>query len=65
MNESQKKPVIEAVAQFVFDLFGTLCLFYSGYFVRDGVFIPIILMILGVLSISIRVEYNKDEEVGE
>ena len=66
MNESQKKLMIESVAQLVFDVFGTLCIFFSGYLVRDGPFIlNAMLMTLGFLSISIRAEYNKDEEVGE
>ena len=60
-----KNEIIEEIAQTVFFVFGALCLFFSGYLVTENLQLSFILLLIGSLSVMIRVEYTKDEVVKE
>ena len=56
-----KEEIISDFATTVFIVFGGLCLFFSGYVVKECFPLSFILLIIGALSLMIRVEYTKDE----
>ena len=61
----KKKEIIAELAQTVFLVFGALCIFFSGYVLTNNIGLSAILLILGTISVMIRVEYTKDEGVTE
>ena len=61
MSERER---IEEFVQFVFLITGALFLFFSGFVVTTNTALSFILLVLGMLCIQIRVNYDK-EEVGE
>ena len=60
-----KGEIISEIAQMTFIVFGGLCLFFSGFVFPEQFTLSFILLILGTISVMIRVEYTKDEGVTE
>jgi len=60
-----KEEIISDLAQTVFLVFGGLCLFFSGHLVTEDLLLSFILLMIGTLSVMIRIEYTKDEVVKE
>ena len=60
-----KEEIIPELAQTVFLVFGGLCLFFSGRLVTESILLSFILLVIGLLSVMIRVEYTKEEELEE
>jgi len=60
-----KKEIFADFAQTVFVVFGGLCMFFSGFVVKDNFQLSFILLIIGILSLLIRFEYTKEEAVTE
>ena len=56
-----KEEIITELVQTVFLVFGGLCLIFSGYVLTDNYPLSFILLIVGMLSIMIRIEYTKEE----
>jgi len=57
-----KQQVIEEFVQTIFIIFGALCLFFSGVVFPEELANSLILLVLGILSLMIRVEYTKEEQ---
>jgi len=60
-----KGEIIAELAQTVFLVFGALCLLFSGYVLTNNTGLSAILLIVGMLSIIIRIKYNEEEAVTE
>ena len=57
-----KEEIITELVQTVFLVFGALCLFFAGHLVTEDLLLSCILLMIGSLSVMIRVEYAKDAE---
>jgi len=55
-----KEEIISDFAQTVFIVFGGLCLFFSGHVLRESILFSGILLLIGLLSLLIKVEYKKE-----
>ena len=55
-----KEEIISDFAQTVFIVFGGLCLFFSGHVLRESFLLSGILLMIGLLSLLIKVEYKKE-----
>jgi len=55
-----KEEIISDFAQTVFIIFGGLCLFFSGHVLRESILFSGILLLIGLLSLLIKVEYKKE-----
>ena len=52
---------ISEIAQIVFLVTGAVFLFFSGFVVSSNTCLSFILLVLGLLCIMIRVNYDKEE----